>query len=231
MPGLGGPVREALEADRSTGADVLDRARESGPEHGFGTGVVENDEFVDGPEDGTGTGGLRRCKTEVREEVPVFGDRSLKTVSDASHDLSRISEAHAIQNERDGRAKPTYGYEIGEGNEPIRDGLPIRGIVPRGIEFVREWRQLLQFREDLEIRAALAERDHTLDDLVRREISAHLKCAFGPPNVWHQRRAQRVRCMPGLGSWRGSLGPELCTAGGRMESALELRRGLLNDLH
>jgi hypothetical protein len=21
------------------------------------------------------------------------------------------------------------------------------------------------------------------------------------PNVWHQRRAQRVRCMPGLGGW------------------------------
>ncbi len=27
-----------------------------------------------------------------------------------------------------------------------------------------------------------------------------------PPNVWHQRRAQRVRCMPGLGASRMSLG-------------------------
>ena len=25
------------------------------------------------------------------------------------------------------------------------------------------------------------------------------RCA-GAPNVWHQRRAQRVRCMPGLGA-------------------------------
>jgi hypothetical protein len=27
-----------------------------------------------------------------------------------------------------------------------------------------------------------------------------------PPNVWHQRRAQRVRCMPGLGPRRIDCG-------------------------
>jgi len=33
-----------------------------------------------------------------------------------------------------------------------------------------------------------------------------------PPNVWHQRRAQRVRCMPGLGPRRGEMNGVGCSA-------------------
>jgi hypothetical protein len=36
----------------------------------------------------------------------------------------------------------------------------------------------------------------------RTEETKHGQCYSSgePPNVWHQRRAERVRCMPGLGA-------------------------------